>query len=71
MSNALHIVDLEFKFSEMLILLFVTAWLPTVTLFKIAFCFRKAKRSTCFNVDDKVFIVVQDVKYARFYVDGF
>ena len=70
MSSALHVVDPELKFSEMSILLVLTAWLATLTLFVIAFCFGKTMTSMRFNVDVKVFNVVQNVKYARFYVNG-
>ena len=70
MHSALQTLEPEFNFYEMSILLLVTAWLATLALFVFAFCFGKVRSSVRLNVDVKSFHVIQNVKYARFYIDG-
>ena len=70
MHSALQTLEPKFNFYEMSIPLLVTTWLATLALFVLAFCFRKVRSSVRLNVDVKSFHVIQNIKYARFYVDG-
>ena len=70
MHSALQCVEPYFNLYEMSIPLLVIVWLATLALFVLAFYFGKVRSSVHFNVNVKSFHIVQNVKYARFYVDG-
>ena len=70
MYSALQVVEAHFNFCKMSITFLITTWLATLTLFVIVFCFGKVRSSVHFNVNVKTFHVEQNVKYARFYVNG-
>ena len=58
-----------FHFSDMSTLFFLTAWLAILAFFVIAFYQGKAMSLVLLNFNMKLINVVQNVKYAGFYVN--